>query len=166
MSHDQALILVILMLTVAMFLWGRWRHDMVAAGSLLACSVGAAALGLLPAAVAFALGVLASMVLRTVPPRSVYDAIDWPVIVLLAASIPVAGAMETTGTADLIVTMFLSDLMNNAATAAVMCPIAIGTAVALQVSPDSFPMAVAFGEPCSCKRADGSDPPHHGFFRH
>jgi di/tricarboxylate transporter len=83
----------------------------------------------------------------------------------------VAGAMETTGTADLIarfllesvaqgspvvalaliliVTMFLSDLMNNAATAAVMCPIAIGTAVALNVSPDSFLMAVAIGASCA-----------------
>jgi di/tricarboxylate transporter len=141
------------------------------AAIIMACSVGAAALGLLPAAVAFALGVLATMVLRTVPPRAVYEAIDWPVIVLLAALIPVAGAMETTGTADLIarfllesvaqgspvvalaliliVTMFLSDLMNNAATAAVMCPIAIGTAVALKVSPDSFLMAVAIGASCA-----------------
>jgi di/tricarboxylate transporter len=79
--------------------------------------------------------------------------------------------MQTTGTADLIarflienvaqghaivglvlilvVTMFLSDLMNNAATAAVMCPIAIGTATALGVSPDSFLMAVAIGASCA-----------------
>ena len=147
------------------------RRKALQAAIIMACSVGAAALGLLPAAVAFALGVLASMVLRTVPPRSVYDAIDWPVIVLLAALIPVAGAMQTTGTADLIarflldsvaqgnpvialalilvVTMFLSDLMNNAATAAVMCPIAIGTAVALGASPDSFLMAVAIGASCA-----------------
>ncbi|MCB2040108.1 MAG: SLC13 family permease, partial [Rhodoferax sp.] len=47
---DQSLILVILLLTVAMFLWGRWRHDMVAAGSLLACVLT----GLLPATEAFA----------------------------------------------------------------------------------------------------------------
>ena len=147
------------------------RRKALQAAIVMACSVAAAALGLLPAAVAFALGVLVSMALRTVPPRSVYDAIDWPVIVLLAALIPVAGAMETTGTADLIarfllesvaqgspvialalilvVTMFLSDLMNNAATAAVMCPIAIGTAMALQVSPDSFLMAVAIGASCA-----------------
>ena len=111
------------------------------------------------------------MALGTVPPRKVYDAIDWPVVVLLGALIPVAGAMETTGTADLIarvlletiaqghavvaltlilvVTMFLSDLMNNAATAAVMCPIAIGTAAALGVSADSFLMAVAIGASCA-----------------
>lgn len=127
--------------------------------------------GLLPAAAAFALGVLASMILRTVPPRDVYTAIDWPVVVLLAALIPVAGAMEQTGAADvmarflvdtvaqghaiaalaviLIVTMFLSDVMNNAATAAVMCPIALGIASSLGVNPDSFLMAVAIGASCA-----------------
>ena len=127
--------------------------------------------GVLPAAAAFALGVLVSMVLRTVPPREVYTAIDWPVIVLLAALIPVAGAMEQTGAADvlarvlvetvaqgnaiaalgviLVVTMFLSDVMNNAATAAVMCPIALGIAATLGVNPDSFLMAVAIGASCA-----------------
>lgn len=141
------------------------------AAIIMLAAVAVAALGLLPAAVAFAAGVLVSMVVRTVPPRAVYDAVDWPVIVLLAALIPVAGAMETTGAADLIarffldsvaqgdavvglalilvVTMFLSDLMNNAATAAVMCPIALGTASALQVSPDAYLMAVAIGASCA-----------------
>jgi di/tricarboxylate transporter len=134
-------------------------------------SVGAAAFGLVPAAIAFAAGVLASMVFRTVPPRCVYDAIDWPVIVLLGALIPVADAMATTGTADLIarllldgvarghavvalglillVTMTLSDFMNNAATAAVMCPIAIGTANSVGASADPFLMAVAVGASCA-----------------
>ncbi len=141
------------------------------AGAIMAFAVGGAAFGLLPAAVSFAIGVLASMVLGTVPPRSVYGAIDWPVIILLGALIPVAGAMETSGAAGLIasflldrvamghavvaltlilvVTMFLSDLMNNAATAAVMCPIAIGTASALGVNADSFLMAVAIGASCA-----------------
>ena len=141
------------------------------AGLVMAFAVGGAALGLLPAAISFALGVLASMALRTVPLRAVYESIDWPVIVLLGALIPVAGAMESTGSANLIarallegvargdaivglslvlvVTMFLSDLMNNAATAAVMCPIAIGTATALGVSADPFLMAVAIGASCA-----------------
>lgn len=141
------------------------------ATAIMLGSVAIAAFGLLPTAVAFMLGVLLSMVARTVPPRAVYDAVDWPVIVLLAALLPVAGAMETTGAADLIarffleqlaqgnavvglslilvVTMFLSDLMNNAATAAVMCPIALGTATALGVSPDAFLMAVAIGASCA-----------------
>jgi di/tricarboxylate transporter len=147
------------------------RRRALVAGAIMALAIGGAAFGLVPAAVSFAAGVLASMAFRTVPPRAAYDAIDWPVIVLLAALIPVAGAMETTGAADLvarvlleqvaqghavvalalvlIVTMTLSDLMNNAATAAVMCPIAIGTAAALGVSADPFLMAVAIGASCA-----------------
>mgnify|MGYP002629191652 CR=1 FL=1 len=143
----------------------------IMAAVIMTLAVGGAAFGLLPAAISFAFGVLASMALRTVPPRSVYSAIDWPVIVLLAALMPVAGAMADTGTADLIArflltsvargnavvvlglilvtTMFLSDLMNNAATAAVMCPIALGAAAALGVNPDSFLMAVAIGASCA-----------------
>jgi di/tricarboxylate transporter len=137
----------------------------------MALAIGGAALGLVPAAISFAAGVLASMALRTVPLRAVYEAIDWPVVVLLGALIPVAGAMASTGTADLIarflleqvaqghavfalatilvVTMTLSDLMNNAATAAVMCPIGIGTAQQLGVSADPFLMAVAVGASCA-----------------
>jgi di/tricarboxylate transporter len=110
------------------------------------------------------------MALHTVPPRSVYEAVDWPVIVLLGALIPVAAAMETTGTAGLIasfllehlaqgnavaglatiliVTMMLTPLMNNAATAAVMVPIALGAAGQLGANPDTFLMAVAVGTSC------------------
>jgi di/tricarboxylate transporter len=141
------------------------------AGAIMLASVLIVTLGVLPAAPAFALGVLASMLLRTVPLRDIYTAIDWPVIVLLGAMIPVAGAMQTTGTAELlasflvesvargnavaalavvlVTTMFLSDVMNNAATAAVLCPIAIGIAAALGVNPDSFLMAVAIGASCA-----------------
>lgn len=141
------------------------------AGIILALAVSGAAFGLLPASVSFAIGALASTALSTVPARSVYDAIDWSVIVLLGALLPVADAMASTGTAELIarfllenvaqgnavigltmtliVSMFLSDLMNNAATAAVMCPIAIATATALGVAADSFLMAVALGASCA-----------------
>jgi di/tricarboxylate transporter len=141
------------------------------AGGIMLVSVLVVTLGLLPAAAAFALGLLATMLARTVPLRQIYTSIDWPVIVLLAALIPVAGAMQTTGAADLlsrflvetiaqgnaiaalavvlIVTMMLSDVMNNAATAAVLCPIAVGIAGALGVNPDSFLMAVAIGSSCA-----------------
>ena len=141
------------------------------ASAIMAVAIGAAAFGVMPAAVAFAIGVLIAMVMRVVAPRNVYDAVDWPVIVLLAALIPVATAMETTGTADLvarfllnwvaqgnavialglilIITMTLSDFMNNAATAAVMCPIAIGSAGHLDANPDAFLMAVAIGASCA-----------------
>jgi di/tricarboxylate transporter len=134
-------------------------------------AIGGAAFGLLPAAISFATGVLALMLLRIVPLRKLYDAVDWPVIVLLGALIPVAMAMETTGAADLlarsllgtvargspvialiiilVVTMTLSDLMNNAATAAVMAPISISTAAQLNSSADTFLMAVAIGASCA-----------------
>ena len=49
----------------------------------------------------------------------------------------------------LVITMTLSDFMNNAATAAVMCPIAIGIAFQVDASPDSFLMAVAIGASCA-----------------
>ncbi|QPZ90101.1 SLC13 family permease [Thioclava electrotropha] len=143
----------------------------IIASALLLGSIGIATFGLLPASVAFTLGVLGSMLLRTVPPGQVYKAIDWPVIVLLGSLIPVAGAMQTTGAADvlarflvetiargnaiaalaaiLVTTMFLSDLMNNAATAAVLSPVALGIAASLDVNPDSFLMAVAIGASCA-----------------
>ncbi len=147
------------------------RRQAVLATLIMAAAVGGAAFGLLPAAISFAAGVLAAMASRVVSPRTVYDAVDWPVIVLLAALIPVAGAMASTGAADLVarfflehlarghpiigvalilvVTMTLSDFMNNAATAAVMCPIAISTAAQLDARPDSFLMAVAIGASCA-----------------
>lgn len=146
------------------------KRAMLAGGVMLAAVAGAA-LGLLPAAIAFASGVLVFMAMRIVPLRRVYEAIDWPVVVLLAALMPVADALATSGTADLlaralledvargeavvalalvlIVTMMLSDFMNNAATAAVMCPIAISTATQLGASADAFLMAVAIGASCA-----------------
>ena len=139
--------------------------------AILLGAVVIATAGLLPAAAAFALGVLATMVVRTVPLRNIYTSIDWPVIVLLAALIPIAGAMQATGAADLlarflvdtiaqgnavaalvvimVTTILLSSVMNNAATAAVLCPIAIGIAATLGVNPDSFLMAVAIGASCA-----------------
>jgi di/tricarboxylate transporter len=146
------------------------RKALMATG-IMVVSVAVAALGILPAAVSFAAGVLASMALRTVPLRSVYEAVDWPVVVLLGALLPVAGAMQSTGAADfiarlllenvaqgnaliglaviMVTTMILTDLMNNAATAAVMAPIGLGAAIQLGVNPDTFLMAVAIGSSCA-----------------
>lgn len=138
---------------------------------VMAAAIGVAALGVLPAAVSFAAGALAFVVIGVIPVRSIYDAVDWPVVVLLGAMLPVADAMKSTGAADMIArflleyvaqgeavaglavilmaTMVLTDFMNNAATAAVMCPIAIGTAAQLGVNADSFLMAVAIGASCA-----------------
>ncbi len=142
-----------------------------AAMAVMFAAVTVAVFGLMPAAIAFSTAVLLYLVRGVVSPRKVYEAVDWPVIVMLGALIPVAAAMESTGAADLIakalvggfafgnpvvslalllvVTMTLSDFMNNAATAAVMCPIAIGTADQLGSNPDAFLMAVAIGASCA-----------------
>jgi di/tricarboxylate transporter len=147
------------------------RSKTIHAAGIMTAAVASAAFGLVPAAVSFAAAVLASMAFRTVPPRTVYDAVDWPVVVLLAALLPISGAMQDSGTAGLIahhllihiapddaviglavvlvVTMLLTDLMNNAATAAVMAPIAIGVATQLDANPDTFLMAVAVGASCA-----------------
>jgi len=147
------------------------KGQALTAALVMAAAVGAAAFGLFPVAILFALAVAAYIVLGIVPLRSLYTKIDWPVIVLLAAMLPVANAVATTGTADMIarflldnvtqgnaiiglvalmvVTMFLSDLVNNAATAAVMCPIAISTATQLGVNADAFLMAIAVGASCA-----------------
>lgn len=147
------------------------KGQALTASLIMSVTVLAAALGLLPVAVAFAAGALAFIALGVVPIRSIYTAVDWPVVVLLGAMLPVADAMATTSAAGmiasflmenvaqghavlglvviLVVTMFLSDLMNNAATAAVMCPIAIGTANHLGLNADAFLMAVAVGASCA-----------------
>ena len=143
----------------------------IVATAIMVLAIGTAALGFLPASASFAMGVLLMGVSGIIPPRNLYTAVDWPVIVLLASLIPVAGAMASTGTADLlanallnelaqgtpviamvlllVVTMTMSDFMNNAATAAVMCPIALSGAQQLGVSADPFLMAVAIGASCA-----------------
>jgi di/tricarboxylate transporter len=147
------------------------KRRALTATAIIIAAIGSAAFGVVPAVIAFAAGVFATAVLRVVSARSIYRFVDWPVIVLLGALIPVAGVMASTGAADviarllldgiagghavtalaiiLIVSMTLSDFMNNAATAAVMCPIAIGTADSLGVNADPFLMSVAIGASCA-----------------
>lgn len=139
--------------------------------AILLAAIALTVTGWATPATAFAAGVLLYLLFGIVSPRDLYHSIDWPVVVLLGALIPVAGAMASTGAADLIasvllenlaqgrpvialiviliLSMTLSDFMNNAATAAVMCPIAIGTADRLQASADPFLMAVAVGASCA-----------------
>ncbi|MDW8399714.1 MAG: SLC13 family permease [Acetobacteraceae bacterium] len=141
------------------------------AAGIFAGAVAAAASGLLSPALAFAGGALLVVAARVLPVRRLYEDIDWSVIVLLGALMPVAAALETTGAAALLAggllalvgpgspalvllvlmacTVVLTDVMNNAATAAVMCPIAIGAAGALGVSPDAFLMGVGIASSCA-----------------
>lgn len=133
-------------------------------------AIALVAANLLTAPIAFVLAVLGMLALRLLPVRELYDAVDWPVIVLLGAMIPVGGALETSGLAQLIaeqvaalgegwpdrvvlglilvVTMAVTPMLNNAATVIVMVPIAIGIAQSLGANPDAFVMAVAIGASC------------------
>ena len=111
------------------------------------------------------------MLFNILPARHVYESIEWPVIVLLGSMIPLGVALEANGGTELIaravtdfggrdspvvvlvllmiVTMTLSDIMNNTATAVIAAPIAVDIASRLQVSADPFLMAVAVAASCA-----------------
>ncbi|MEM7123707.1 MAG: SLC13 family permease, partial [Pseudomonadota bacterium] len=147
------------------------RRMILPALGLFVAAVAAAAMGYVAITIAFSVVMIAMVLLRMVSLRELYDAVDWPVLVLLGAMIPVGGALESTGTTALVangilslagdlsplillglvlvVTMTLSDIMNNAATAIVMAPIAVGIASALGANADPFLMAVAIGASCA-----------------
>jgi di/tricarboxylate transporter len=139
--------------------------------AIFAAAIAAIAVGVLPAAVALAAAVLVMVLAGVLSPSDVYESIDWDVVVLLGALIPVGTAMESSGAAAwlaghlgnlarslpphlvlggvMVCTMLLSDIMNNAATAVVMAPIALGLAPELGLSADPLLMAVAVGASCA-----------------
>ena len=126
---------------------------------------------IMPTTLSFLGAILAYVFLGILPLRDLYREIDWPVIVLLGAMIPVSGALQSTGLTGeiatavnnltesmpvwsivallMVVTMCLSDVINNAATALIMAPIGVGIALQMGVSPDPFLMAVAVGASCA-----------------
>ena len=130
-----------------------------------------AAFQFFPVAIAFGGAVLAMILTKSLPIRKIYSSIDWPIIMLLAAMIPVGNALQTTGGTRLIshlfvmlanhlppaliiggllfVTMILSDFMNNAATTVVMAPIGVAIAHALKLNIDPFLMTVSVGASCA-----------------
>ncbi|WAM50589.1 SLC13 family permease [Vreelandella venusta] len=144
----------------------------------LALSIGIFALAimamlfdLLPAAVAMSSAALISLLIGVLPLREGYQAIDGPVIVLLAAMLPVGEALDTSGGAEIIaeallrfgvewpiivslaglfiLSMLLSNVVNNAAAALLMAPIAASLASGFDVSLDPFLMVVAVSASCA-----------------
>lgn len=148
-----------------------YRKRIALSLGIFATSIALVVAELLPVQAAFTIAALAMVLVGMIRPKEVYDSIDWSVIVLLGAMIPVGQALEATGGARLIasgildigsriplwgmvaliltVTMFLSDIINNAATVVLMAPIAISTAAGLGASVDPFLMAVAVGGSCA-----------------
>ncbi|MDX1498593.1 MAG: SLC13 family permease [Woeseiaceae bacterium] len=138
---------------------------------LFAAAITAATLGLVYLPVALGAVVAGYLLFNVVPLREVYDAVEWPVIVLLGSMIPIGVALEETGGTVLIaegivdlaaglsplavlavlvvVTMTLSDVMNNTATAVIAAPIAVELATRLGVNPDPFLMGVAVAASCA-----------------
>jgi di/tricarboxylate transporter len=146
-------------------------RQIILALGIFGIAIVSVVIGLLPVNIAFPLAALLLVIASVISVREIYTSVDWPVIILLGAMIPVGEALETTGGAGLIaaqilsigtdfpvwatlaivlvVTMFLSDLINNAATVVLMAPIGIGVATGLNVSIDPFLMAIAVGGSCA-----------------
>lgn len=124
-------------------------------------------MGVLTVDIAFSLAAVLMVLSKILPIKEVYHSVDWPVIILLAAMIPVGEAFETSGGAQtvtqwllqigenqptwmfigllMLITMLLSNVINNAATVVLMAPIAIQIAQTFSLSPDPFLMTVAVG---------------------
>jgi len=138
---------------------------------IFAAAVTAASLGWVYLPIALGAVVLVMVLLNIVPVRQIYDSVEWPVVVLLGSMIPIGGALEASGgttliadlllkltagaspaivlTVLMIITMTLSDVMNNVATAVITAPIALDIANRLSVSPDPFLMGVAVAASCA-----------------
>jgi di/tricarboxylate transporter len=132
---------------------------------LFAGAVTAASLGLIYLPIALGIVVVTYVLAKIVPLSELYTHIEWPVVVLLGSMIPLGAALEKSGGTELIagslvsltdgmpawavltvlmvVTMTLSDVLNNTATTIVAAPVGIQMAQTLGVNPDPFLMAVA-----------------------
>ncbi len=149
----------------------RGSRQMILALAIFISALLAAAIGLIPVQVSVVLAVVVMVIAKLVSLQEAYESVDWPIIILLGAMIPVGGALETTGGAQLIAnslldvssqmpatvtlafilvgTMFLSDLVNNAAAVVLMAPIGISVAHGMGVSVDPFLMAITIGASCA-----------------
>ena len=139
--------------------------------ALFVIAIVAVSLGWLAMPVALGLVVIGYVLGHVLSAEELYDHIDWPVIVLLAALIPLGLAMETTGAADLVAdllaratagqapwvaltvllvaTMCISDVLNNNATAILAAPVGLSLAERTGTNPDTYLMAVAIGASCA-----------------
>jgi di/tricarboxylate transporter len=138
--------------------------------SVLAAAVALVAFNVVPVAIAFFGAAVILLLAGSLSLRQAYDAIEWPILVMLGALIPVSDALRTTGGTDLIASglshaatslpatgalalllaaaMAVTPFLNNAATVLVMAPIAAAFANKLGYNPDPFLMAVAIGAAC------------------
>lgn len=148
---------------------GRKRRPLLPV-MILAVAILLLATQLVPVTVAFFGAAVCMLLTGALTMREAYEAVEWPILILFGALIPVSEAVQATGGTDLIagwlaagaahlpaagalvltmvVAMAVTPFLNNAATVLVMAPIAAGLATNLQLSPDPFLMAVAIGAAC------------------
>ncbi len=146
------------------------RHPMLLAPLILAAAMILVAFKVLPIAVAFFAAAFAVVAARALTMREAYAALDGPVLVLIAALIPVSEALQATGGAAFLArhvsgalhgappTLVLAALMtasmlsapflHNAPTVLILGPVAVGVAHDLALSPDPLLMGVAVGAAC------------------
>lgn len=148
---------------------GRKRKGWLAI-AILAGAMLATATGLVPVALAFFAGAGLVLVTGALPAEDAYEAIEWPILIMLGALIPVSETLQTTGASDvlavelanmavhlppwgavalvLLISMAVTPFLNNAATVLVMAPIAAVFAHDLGYRPEAFLMATAIGAGC------------------
>ena len=141
------------------------------AAGLFAAAIAASSFGILYLPIALALVCVLYVLLGIVPLKQLYDTIEWPVVVLIGSLIPIGAALEQSGASKILaqsivdvsqglppwvvltilmaLTMTLSDVLNNTATALVAAPISVEVARSLGVNPDPFLMAVAIAASCA-----------------
>jgi len=147
------------------------RDKAFLAVALFAAAIMLASFGILYLPFALGLTAIGYVLFNIVSVKKIYDSVEWPVIVLLGSLIPVGAALEASGgtaliadwilnvtqgaapwivlTILMVVTMTLSDVLNNTATAVIAAPIAVDLATRLNVSADPFLMAVAVAASCA-----------------
>jgi di/tricarboxylate transporter len=138
--------------------------------AILGVAMALTAFGIVPVAIAFFGAAAAVMLTGALPPREAYDHVEWPILIMLGALIPVSEALQKTGGTDLIANwlsatavtlppwgavalilvaaMAVTPFLNNAATVLVMAPIAATFANDIGLRPEPFLMAVAVGAGC------------------
>jgi di/tricarboxylate transporter len=138
--------------------------------AILAVAMASVALGLVQVEVAFLAAAVLIALLKILTMQEIYDSVEWPILVLYGALIPVSGALQATGGTELIAAallgamqalpvlaalaavmiaaMAVTPFLNNAATVLMLGPIAAALAQKLGLNPDPFLMAVAVGAAC------------------
>src|SRR5690606_26443111 len=142
MTYSQGLILAVLAAAIALFLTGRWRHDVVALAALLAC-----------------------VLVRLVEPEAAFSGFGHPAVITVAAVLVLSRGLQTSGAVDLlaryvipakagptasiaaltIVGALLSGVMNNVGALALLMPLAIQRAAKLEIPAGRVLMPLAFG---------------------